>query len=469
MKALSMAPAAPVFVLGDNSSVRSYCRGAWGGLTQGVTRVDSTNRPNGLMRMGSLRLSAFHQALRILLRRHTVLNARLEERDGHPWICPCPDAELNVVVLDLGARRAPQERSEAEHAIGQIVWRPLDHAQGPLYRAYAVRAGEEFYMGLVVHHFVADAVSVNVLLRELSHLHDALARRQVTRLGPVALRYQDYLRGIDSWIASKEGSEARGAVLQGLAGAAAPQFENVAPPSEDDRQYFIFDSAVTATVRSVARQLGTSVFTVLLAAQNAIAAPWTAARSTTLKVITTGREVSSLMSVVGNMADRIYVATDVSRDPQFGELILRTHGAINRSRKLAFVRADFAQADMVGAGMSTAAPVFNFRSVRKPGSRGPVPANAPTAALCVPPAQVEGQITRPRDAYYLEIVDDGADLWGSIKYGQGRIGDFLVEMEAVLRAGCADPQVRLGQLLARAADGDPTRDGEWAAKRFAAG
>jgi hypothetical protein len=446
-----LSPAPPAFVLSDNVPVRSYCLGAWGGLIDGVTRVDSTNRPNGIVRLRYLKPAAFHQAVRLLLRRHTVLNARLEARDGAPWICPDSSADLNVQILDLGPRQTQEERADAERILGELVWEPFDYLAGPLYRAYAVKAGEEYYIGLVVHHFVADAMSISLLMRELTQLHDAVARRQIARLPPVQLRYQDYLRGIDAWIASDAGRKARRAVQRGLTGSAAAQFE-ATPPADDDHQYFIMDGAVVNRVRDTARRLGTSVFTVLLAAQNVVAAPRTATRSTTLKVITSGREVSSLMPVVGNMADRIYVATDVSGDPSFAELIMRTHASVNRCRKLAFVRADFVQADMNEVGLSTAAPVFNFRSARRhaPPTKPSTTDSAPPS-LGVPPADV-GQVTRPRDAYYLEIVDDGCDLWGSVKYGEGRIKHFLVTLEEVLRIGCQQTGIHLAELT-RASSG----------------
>lgn len=437
----------PAFVAGDDGPVRSYCIGAWGGLAQGVTLADSTNKPNALVRLRYLKLAALHQALRILLRRHTVLNSRLEDRDGSPWICPVPDAEFNVRVIDLGARETPDSRADAERILSDLVWERFDHHAGPLYRALAVKAGDEYYIGLVAHHFVADSQSIGILMYELTQLHDALARRQTPRLPRVELRYQDYLRGICDWIGSDAGIDARRAVQHGLVGGAAPQFDT-APPGADDRQYFIVDSAVTQSIRLAARTLGTSVFTVLLAAQNAIAASRTAARRTVCKVITSGREASSLIPIVGNMADRIYVSTDISGRPSFAELVRRTHESFNRSRKLAFVRADFVQEDMNAIGLSTSAPVFNFRSVRRrarsEGASAPAP---PSSPLGVRPARVD-KVTRPRDAYYLEIVDDGSELWGSVRYGQGKIRDFLQDLEDVLKLACADTSLGLHEIAA---------------------
>jgi len=453
----AFSPATPTFTAGDNVPVRSYCLGAWGGLTEGVTRADSANRPNAVVRLRYLKLSAFHQALRMLLKRHTVLNTRLAGRDGVPWICPNVSTDLNVRVLNIGPRETLEARADAERILGQLVWEPFDYLEGPLYRAFAVKAGDEYYVGLVVHHFVADAISISLLMRELTQLHDAASRRQIARLAPINLRYQDYLRGIDAWISSNDGLEARRAVQRGLVGGAAAEFET-ASPADNDHQYFIMDRTVAESVRQLARGLGTSVFTVLLAAQNVVAAPRTATQSTILKIITTGRELSSLTPIVGNMADRIYVATDISGDPSFPELIMRTHAAVNRCRKLAFVRADFVQADMNQAGLSTAAPVFNFRSARRGAQpmETPLPNDA-APPLAVPPAQI-GQVTRPRDAYYLEIVDDGRDLWGSVKYGQGRIDNFLVALEEVLRIGILRTDAPLSDLVRAAEGGGETRE-----------
>ncbi|WAC49750.1 condensation domain-containing protein [Asticcacaulis sp. SL142] len=432
----------PTFVAGPSGPVRSFCLAAWGGLKDGVTKPDSTNKPNGMLRVRFLRLGALQQAVRQLVKRHTILNCRIVERDNAPWLVPLEGTEPRLQFLDC----SNLDRESAEQAISEIVWTPFDIATGPLLKVFAVkRDTDEYYVGLVAHHFVADAVSAGILLSEIVALHRALARHQPPKLSPVRLKYEDYLRGINMWVETREGQNARISVINRLRDSVVADFTAITSGLEAAGDYFEVDSDVSEAVRAAARNLGTSPFVVLLTAQNILNAPFSDGINSMLKVITTGREIGDLARIVGNLADRIFVSTSLPKDTSFSEAVLRTHAAVSLSRKTAFVRSDFQLIDLSHNKISAQAPVFNFRTLPSEASRAtPFKVDEQFVPLRIRP-YANDKRTAPRDAYYLEIFDNGEALWGSMRYGRGRILGYLQAFEDVLRSGCSAPQIQISR------------------------
>jgi hypothetical protein len=413
--------------------VRSYKQEAWGGLKRGDVRVDSTNGPNGLVPVPLILPGVLEDALAKLLARHSVLNVRIEERDGYPWLVPIVPQRTPVQILRF-ADGAPM--SEVEAAIGQVVWRPFDLERGPLFRVYAVTYGIESYIGLVAHHFVADISSLRILMGDLLWFyHFNLSRGQASP-PPSGLRYEDYLVGLQTWIASPEGCIARQAAVKRVLNLPPLDLGPLLDPEGEEREDVIFDNQSADRLRAAARALSTSPFVVLLAVQNMLLKPFSASSEVGLKVINSGRGASALLRTVGNLADRQYVVTDLGGAQRFSEIAARTHSAFGLSQKYAFVRNDFIQNDLTELGVVGAAPVFNFVSF-KPGPSAPPAAPAARAAIRVPSPGL-GAATRPRDFYYLVLHDEGPRIRGTIRYGKGHLRGFVREFVATVDRCCRD-------------------------------
>lgn len=427
----------PRFVSNQASGpVRSYKQEAWGGLKRGDVRVDSTNGPNGLVPVPLLLPGVVEDALAKLLARHSVLNVRIEERDGYPWLVPVTPQRAPLQILSF-ADGTPV--SEVEEAIGQVVWRPFDLERGPLFRVYAVTYGVESYIGLVVHHFVADISSFRILMSDLLWFYHFNLSQGLASEPPGGLRYEDYLVGLQTWIASTEGCFARQAAVQRLVNLPPLDLRPLLDPGGEEREDLIFDNQSTDRLRAAARALSTSPFVVLLAVQNMLLKPFSASSEVGVKVINSGRGASALLRTVGNLADRQYVVTDLKGAESFPEITARTHSAFGLSQKYAFVRNDFIQNDLTELGVVGAAPVFNFVSFNPRSSAAPAAPAAPAARPAVRvPSPGPGAATRPRDYYYLVLHDEGQRIRGAIRYGKGHISGFVREFVAAVDLCCRD-------------------------------
>lgn len=386
---------------------------------------------------------ALEMALSILLDRHSVLNCRLEDREGAPWLIPLPSAQAPLFTLiDHPDSRGVAARDAVEKDIAELVWRPFEVSSGPLFRAYAVRRGHvETYIGLVVHHFIADSDAIGILLRELRYIYETLIRGGSLNLPSPGLSYQAYLQAMTTWIESGPGAEALHEVVGKL--RVFPQFDLTPRIAEgaDEEDLFV-DTDVCAKVRSAAKNLGVSPFTILLAVQNVLLLPYCSSSTTPMKVITAGREFSLLTNVVGNMADRMFVLSELGGCSSFADVVRQTQQALSWCRRYALVRYEFIQAAPAAAGIAMAAPVFNFRTVQRSGSIAASAAVDPDRRpLRVPPIQAEK--TRPQDAYYLVMTDDGEQMRGNIRYGQGHLAGFVDQFGKTLSEVCDNPAAAL--------------------------
>jgi hypothetical protein len=425
--------------------VRSFCKAMWGGVRDGSLKPDSANRPNGLTSVSSINERALQLAFAILLARHPVLNCRIEDRAGAPWLIPLDrPARPQVELLDHRNTHDETNRGAVEEAIGALVWRPIDVETGPLYRAYAVVHGRTGgYVGLVVHHFIADAVAIHILMRELRYIYEVIIRGEQPRLKPPGLSYPSYLQAMNDWVEQGSGAAALSQVIDRL--KVFPRFDLAVrvSPTGVSEEFFVLEAEVASKIRSTARMLGTSPFTVLLAAQNILLLPYCTTATVPMKVITAARELSQLVDIVGNVADRMVVLSDLEHCSNFSDVVRQTQKALAWCRRHAFVRHDFIQAAPEAAGISMAAPVFNFRAIGRQGpGAGAASALMANRPLRVPPPQTKR--TRPNDAYYLVVTDTGEEMRCDIRYGQGHITGFAEQFGKTLSDLCSDPAAKFG-------------------------
>ncbi len=119
---------------------------------------------------GRLDVSAFQQALRQLVVRHPVLRTVFVEVDGEPRrVAQSPDT-VDCPVLDA----TRDEDAELRAVVERESTHRYDLARGPLFRPRLLRFSDTHHvLVLAMHHLVVDAVSAQILTRELSACYRA--------------------------------------------------------------------------------------------------------------------------------------------------------------------------------------------------------------------------------------------------------------------------------------------------------
>ncbi|HSK79529.1 MAG TPA: amino acid adenylation domain-containing protein, partial [Thermoanaerobaculia bacterium] len=115
---------------------------------------------------GPLDVARLGRALSEVARRHEALRTVFAEREGEPVQVVLPPAPVALPGVDLSA--LPGE-AEARLRATEEARKPFDLARGPLLRALLLKLGKDRHaLLLVVHHTVADWLSLGVLVREVT-------------------------------------------------------------------------------------------------------------------------------------------------------------------------------------------------------------------------------------------------------------------------------------------------------------
>ncbi|GAA2736442.1 non-ribosomal peptide synthetase [Actinocorallia aurantiaca] len=256
------------------------------------------------------RLSDRHEALRTTFpfgdgtpvgRVHVRLAPRFETRDAAGWT---------------------PERLDAETAA--FAHEPFDLEHGPLLRAALFSAGpEEHRLVLAVDHLVTDLWSLEVLLRELDALYPAL----LSGAEPDLPEPGAYSAHVDA-LAEPSPEEWR-ALEDRLAGAptllALPAARPATRLMRTAEIGFALGPGLSAGIRDLARTLGTTPYSVVMAAYQALLGQWSGQDDLLVGSPAHGRESAAHTGTVGLFVNVVALRAGLAAAPTAAALVTAAH------------------------------------------------------------------------------------------------------------------------------------------------
>ncbi|MCK7622569.1 non-ribosomal peptide synthase/polyketide synthase [Streptomyces sp. RS10V-4] len=283
-------------------------------LTAGGTEY---NTGVALHLRGPLDTAALRRALDRLTARHDSLRTTFATVDGHGMQCVAEAAVLPLATADVRDRPAADRAAEADRLLTEELRRPFDLREGPLTRALLVTlAADEHLLLLAQHHIVTDGWSVGVLVRELAALYGAEADGTPDGLGESILQYPDFA----AWEHARRtpGRHADDLAYWKRQLAGMPQLDLPAdrprPPvrsTSGAAHRHRLPAALTERLGALARDRGTTPFTVFAGAAAVLFARYTGRRDIAFGTVTTGRDRRELEDVTGFFANTLVVRADV--------------------------------------------------------------------------------------------------------------------------------------------------------------
>lgn len=292
------------------------------------------NIPLALHLEGDLDEAALEQALCEMVSRHDVLRSRFGNRAGVPAVSVMPPALVPLAVEDLSHLDAGERVAEASNAVDREMWRAFDLESDALIRAGLIRLDARTrILMLVLHHVVADAWSLGVLLRELSALYRAHVEGVPSGLEPLAFQYADYAYSQRRWLA--EGALAgqlaywrnqlRGA-MPGELPADRPR--PLRTSSQGAREVLAIDPETRDRLRAFSRDENLTPFVVLLAVFKALLARHTGEHDVVIGSPVAGRSRAETESMIGCFLNTLVLRTSLAGDPSFRELAARVQKVV---------------------------------------------------------------------------------------------------------------------------------------------
>ncbi|MGW4401272.1 non-ribosomal peptide synthase/polyketide synthase [Amycolatopsis nivea] len=387
---------------------------------------------------GELDVEALATALRLLVARHEPLRTTFEEVDGEPRQLVQPPYEVALPVVDA----APEDLDavlKAEYS------RPFDLSHGPLLRAVLVRLGLAEHVLLVcVHHIATDGASMGVLTEELGLLYRDGERAD---LPAQPLQYADFAVWQHNRPTRAAGLEHWTRQLTGVTPLDLPT-DRPRPAARSTAgavREFAVPSDVARGLAELARSSETTLFTVLVAACQALFARYTGQEDIALGTVVSGRDRPELERVVGFFVNTVVLRSEVDRSASFAD-----HLTAARQTVLdAFAHDDvpFEEVvDAVHAGRDPGRnPLFDVMVLLHTATgTGPV-----FPELAAEPAGV-GRDSANFDLT-VEFEDSGGRLAGLVEYSTelfeaGTIDRLIAHLLRLLAGIAADPGRRIADL-----------------------
>ncbi|MCE6997401.1 amino acid adenylation domain-containing protein [Saccharothrix sp. S26] len=281
------------------------------------------NVPVALRLRGPVDRAALQRALDVLVNRHASLRTTFPDSGGEPvqLVAPTGTATLTTHELGDGDRDARAQRFADERGgIG------FDLHRGPLFAASLGRfADDDQVLVLNMHHIIADAWSLSVLLGELGQAYGAALEGRDPDLPALTLQYPDFA----VWQRDRMADLAAGHLdfwTRHLAGA--PELltlptDRPRPPVVTHRGALRYGYVPIRPLEELARAHGATVFMVLLAGFAARLGRLAGQDEVVVGTPVAGRSHPDLEGLIGFFVNTLALRAHVGGDPTFSELLAR--------------------------------------------------------------------------------------------------------------------------------------------------
>ena len=313
---------------------------------------------------GQFNTEAWRRSIFLLLRRHTILNARmLTGADGLELIA---EEELDdpLTLVDFSICRVAEPQTQLAELAGSMTWQPF-HPDGPLFRAFLISVSEsENVLGIVVQHFLADAWSMRIVGRELVSAYYAACAGEVATLPEQKISYLEYLEWMNRW---RESPEAQSQVAYWTGKLADAPVVNLPVESGVDfdayglcvEERFLIDPPIVSRLCDRAKGLHFTPFLLLLTANIAALSVVTTSREIVTSVLTDGRGDLRLRNMVGLVTNQLRIRAVINSHDTFEQLAKR----VQATYVAALANATYPHA-LIDAHMGRSKlqyPAFHFR------------------------------------------------------------------------------------------------------------
>ncbi len=285
--------------------------------------------PWGVRLSGTLDRAAWRKSLDSLLARHEALRTVFDAPGGQPQAVLRP-AEAGFALIEHDLQPALEGPQSLAQLATDEASAPFDLRQGPLIRGRLIRLGpDEHVFLLTLHHIVADGWSMGVLLNELSALYRAFVAGQDDPLPALPLQYPDYAAWQRQWLVGERLQHQADYWRRQLAEAPvllALPTDRPRPAQQTflgQRLHVVLDAELTAGLKRLSQQQGTTLFITLLAAWAAVLSRLSGQDDLVIGTPTANRNRQELEPLIGFFVNTLALRLDLSGDPSVAALLAR--------------------------------------------------------------------------------------------------------------------------------------------------
>jgi non-ribosomal peptide synthetase component F/aryl carrier-like protein len=394
---------------------------------------------------GRLDPATLRAAVTDLVGRHESLRTRLVVRDNTVWqVVHEPPEQPPVEFADLsGAADPAAAYRELCARVGTAVF---DLGAAPLLRMVHARLGKDTD-GLIVvlHHAIADAISIEIVIRDLTAAHEQRLAGRAPDWPELPVQYADFT----AW---QEERASDPAVRQDLdhwraqlAGLSTMDLTHGRPrpavlTQRGRRLDFTIEAGVVSALDEFVRTERATAFMGLLAIYAATLGRVFGSADVAVASPVAGRPLPELRDVIGMFVDQVVLRLDLSDGPTFRELVRAARRAVSDAHDHGSVTFDQIVTAVAPERVAGMTPLAQAAINLQP----PVPARPPAGAM--PRATDASQIDTGTVTHdlLLDLVPAPAPYTGTVRYRSDVVDDAAAELVCqvfprLLRAALAEP------------------------------
>jgi amino acid adenylation domain-containing protein/non-ribosomal peptide synthase protein (TIGR01720 family) len=150
---------------------------------------------------GTVKAPVLTRALNEIVQRHEIMRTSFAAPNGAPVQIIAPHLEVRIPLIDLRVIPAAGREREANRLAAEVVSRPFDLAELPLFRTLLLQVGDEdFICPSVFHHIITDWVAFHTFDHELAQLYAAFLEGRPSPLEPLPIQYADFAVWQREWL-----------------------------------------------------------------------------------------------------------------------------------------------------------------------------------------------------------------------------------------------------------------------------
>jgi amino acid adenylation domain-containing protein len=272
-------------------------------------------------------IPALQRSLQIVLDRHPSLRATFSTVKGE--VVQTIHEQAAVSFEQVDATEASDDWLKDQ--LAKESSRAFDLQNGPLLRVTLfTRSAQQHILLLSAHHIAADFWSLALLVRELGGIYPALEKGQQPNLAQAPAQYSDYVTREAEMLAGPRGERLWSYWREQLAGdlpvinLQVKQNKANGRGNKSASAFFNLDEELSRGLRSIARDHNATLYTVLLAAFQALLHRHSGQDRILVGSPMAGRNSARWSDTVGYFVNPVVLKADISTGLTFSELLIQT-------------------------------------------------------------------------------------------------------------------------------------------------
>jgi pristinamycin I synthase 3 and 4 len=294
------------------------------------------NSPYLFRCVGELSVEALREGMAAIVERHEILRTRFVEGDHEPVQIVIPAHEVSLPVVDLGSLPAEARADRVEEELSNAWNHRFDLRRGPMMTGTVIAlAPREFLLLLTFHHIVFDGWSLGIFCRALNACYEGYPSGRKNATARPAVQYADYAEWQRSASHASSISDGLAYWRQQLADApdcleprVGPRSAVIRSRSDADTCSFVIDADALATLKSVSRRHGATLYTTLLMAFAVVVARFERKDDILIGSPAANRPKPELLDVIGVFANLLALRVQVDRGMRLRDLLDRMRATV---------------------------------------------------------------------------------------------------------------------------------------------